>query len=181
MKENIINASDINTEMGRINNKVFSLDDPKVREFAGRLAGPISYSDFNGKKLELVSWKLHEHDLNGKHSGVLFSLDAYDKNGRKVFSTGRRSLDGVDNIYTGKCNPGMKDIDILDLSWYRDTKSHGTAKMWLYVYDSRGIEYLIAAYDKHQTAFKAHPTRHERFKLGTHHSGLRSYILSICM
>lgn len=174
-----ITATEINKEVNRGASSFFSLDDPALRKFAGKPKGEIKFSDFKGKKLQIKSWRFHEFDDRGKNSATLYHLNAYDKNGRLVFAMGQRSLDGQNNHYSGDCNAGMKDIDKVDLHWYRDTRSDGTAKMWLYVTDHEDKEHLILAYDKTKSAFKAHPARNESVKLGSESGSHRSYKIEL--
>lgn len=174
-----ISANEINREANRNGNQYFNLNDSGLRRLAGKPTGEIKFSDFRGKSLSMKSWRLHQQDYDGKKNAHLYYLNAYDKHGRVVFSTGYRSLDGVNNHYSGNCNPDMKDIARVDLQWYRDTKSHGTSKMWLFITDHNNVEHLILAYDKHKGAFKAHPTRTESVTLGTEDGNFRSYKIEL--
>lgn len=170
-----ISATGINREANRNGNQYFNLNDSGLRKLAGKPTGEIKFSDFKGKSLGIKSWRFHEYDWRGKNSAKLFYLNAYDKNGRIVFSTGERSLDGENNHYSGVCNADMKDIVRVDLKWYRDTRSNGTAKMWLYVTDHDNVEHLILAYDRNNGSFKAANTRTESITLGNWDGSQRSY------
>lgn len=174
-----ISATGINREANRNGNQYFNLNDSGLRKLAGKPTGEIKFSDFKGKSLGIKSWRFHQYDDRGKNSATLYYLNAYDKNGRVVFSTGQRSLDGQNNHYSGTCNGDMKDIARVNLQWYRNTRSNGTSKMWLYVTDHNGVEHLILAYDKTQSAFKAHPTRTESVALGSSSGNYRSYKIEI--
>lgn len=56
-----IAMSDVNVELGRPWNQAISLNDPQVRELAGRPSGTISMADLRGKSsteyLNLVGWR----------------------------------------------------------------------------------------------------------------------------